>query len=356
MKILIDIGHPAHVHYFRNFIELMTQKGHEFHIISRDKEVTFDLLRKYNISSISRGKGGKGVLGKILYIIQADFKLIREGLRFKPDILLSFASTYAAHASFILGKPHIAFDDTEHSKFEIFLYRPFTKIILNPYCFNKDFGQKQIRFNGFMELCYLHPKYFTPDSNILCSLGLLETDAFILIRFVSWSAGHDLGLAGFPSETKIKLVRTLSEHIRVFISSEIELPEELELYKLPVAPEKLHDVLFYSSLYIGEGATTASECVMLGTPAIYVNPLSAGTLEEQEKLGLLFSFRNTEGVLEKALELLEILDLKAEFHKRRDVMIAKSIDVTSFMVWFVENYPESVKVMRETPEYQERFR
>ena len=30
MKILIDMNHPAHVHYFRNFIKLMEAKGHEF--------------------------------------------------------------------------------------------------------------------------------------------------------------------------------------------------------------------------------------------------------------------------------------------------------------------------------------
>jgi uncharacterized protein len=356
MKILIDIGHPAHVHYFRNFIEQMSKGGHEFHVTSRDKEVTFDLLRKYNIPFTSRGKGGNGFLGKILYIIRADLKLIRVGLRFKPDILMSFASTYAAHASFFLGKPHIAFDDTEHSKYEIFLYRPFTKVILNPQSFKKDFGKKQIRFRGFMELCYLHPKYFLPDHDVLLQLNLKETESFILLRFVSWTAGHDHGEAGFSAESKLSLVRKLSENVKVFISSEIRLPDELERYRLPVSPEKLHDVLFYSTLYIGEGATTASESAMLGTPAIYVNSLSAGTLEEQERLGLLFSFRNPEGVLEKALELLKMPDLKTEFHKRRDAMLAETIDVTAFMVWFIENYPGSVKIMKENPEYQERFK
>jgi len=356
MKILIDIGHPAHVHYFRNFIEQMSKDGHEFHITSRDKEVTFDLLRKYNIPFTSRGKGGNGFLGKILYIIRADLKLIREGLRFKPDLLMSFASTYAAHASFVLGRPHIAFDDTEHSKYEIFLYRPFTKIILNPQCFKKDFGKKQIRFRGFMELCYLHPKYFRPDGNILLKLKLNESEPFILLRFVSWTAGHDAGESGFSAESKLSLVKKLSEHLKVFISSETKLPEELEQYRLLVSPEKLHDVLFYSTLYIGEGATTASESAMLGTPAIYVNSLSAGTLEEQERLGLLFSFRNPDGVIEKALELLKIPKLKAEFRKRRDAMLTETIDVTAFMVWFIENYPRSVKIMKENPDYQERFK
>jgi predicted glycosyltransferase len=85
MKILIDIGHPAHVHYFRNFIGEMTKNGHSFQIISRDKEVTFDLLQKYGIPFISRGKGGKGLIGKIIYMLRADLKLILIGMKFKPD-------------------------------------------------------------------------------------------------------------------------------------------------------------------------------------------------------------------------------------------------------------------------------
>lgn len=356
MKILIDIGHPAHVHYFRNFIGLMTRKGHEIHVTSRDKEVTFDLLRKYNIPFTGRGKGGRGLIGKILYILKADLMLVLIGMRFRPDLLLSFASTYAAHASFILRKPHIAFDDTEHSKYEIFLYKPFTDVILNPYCFKLDFGKKQIKFKGFMELCYLHPAYFKPDPSVLSALNIKENEHYIILRFVSWNAGHDIGEEGFSSEIKIKLVKELSEKIRVFISSEIKLPSELLPFRLPVAPEKLHDVLYYSDLYIGEGATTASECAMMGTPAIYVNSLSAGTLEEQERLGLLFGFRNPDGVLEKALELIRIPDLKAVFRKRRDAMLSNSLDLTGFIFWFVENYPESVALMKENPEYQENFR
>jgi hypothetical protein len=310
----------------------------------------------YNIPYTSRGKGGKGIFGKILNIILADLKLIRIGLRFKPDVLLSFASTYAAHAAFVLNKPHITFDDTEHSKLEIFMYRSFTKVILNPHSFKKDFGKKQIRFKGFMELCYLHPKYFSPDNNVLIQLKLSESEPFVLLRFVSWTASHDAGEAGFSSETKLKLVKELSGHNNVFISSENKLPEELEKFRLPVSPEKLHDILYYSALYIGEGATTASECAMLGTPAIYVNSLSAGTLEEQERQGLLYGFRNSEGVLEKALEILNTPEFKARNRNRRDNMLKQTIDVTAFIVWFVENYPASVKIMEENPEYQERFR
>ena len=36
-------------------------------------------------------------------------------------------------------------------------------------------------------------------------------------------------------------------------------------------------------------------------------------------------------------------------------MLKEKIDVTAFMVWFIENYPESAKIMKENPDYQLRF-
>ena len=59
MKIFIDIGHPAHVHYFRNFIKIMEKNGHHFLILARDKEITQELLNHYKIPYVSRGKGAK---------------------------------------------------------------------------------------------------------------------------------------------------------------------------------------------------------------------------------------------------------------------------------------------------------
>ena len=99
----------------------------------------------------------------------------------------------------------------------------------------------------------------------------------------------------------------------------------------------------------------ASECAMLGTPAIYVNSLDAGTLQEQEKLGLLFQFRDSKGVYEKAVELLSYPELKKEFQSRRLKMLEDKIDPISFMVWFIENYPSSFNIMKEDNDYQNQF-
>ena len=66
MKILIDIGHPAHVHYFRNFIKIMEDRGHEFLIIAKNRSVTFNLLDSYNIKFIKRRNYPKSLIGKLI--------------------------------------------------------------------------------------------------------------------------------------------------------------------------------------------------------------------------------------------------------------------------------------------------
>ena len=356
MKILIDIGHPAHVHYFKNFIKIMENKGHQFLIIARNKEIAHYLLKKYDILFFDRGKGQNNLIDKAIYYFKAIYLIYFKAIKFVPDIIMSFGSPYAAIVSKLIGKPHIVFNDTEHAKLSHFLTDPFSKWILTPSCYTKSLGEKQIRFNGYMELCYLHPNYFTPDPSIVDLLGVKKDEKYVIMRFVSWEASHDIGHSGLSLKMKKKAVKELSRYTRVFISSEGELPEDLKQYQIKIPPEKMHDSLAFTTLFVGEGATMASECAVLGTPAIYVNSLTAGTLEEQEKYGLIYGFRNSEGVLGNAIEFLNTPNLKQKWQKRRKKMLEDKIDVTAFMVWFVENYPKSFEIMKTNQEYQNRFK
>jgi predicted glycosyltransferase len=356
MRIFIDIGHPAHVHYFRNIIKLMQEKGHEFCITARDKEVTFTLLKKYKIPFSPRGKGGRGIFGKFFYLLKGDRIVYSIAKKFNPDILLSFASPYAAHAAFLLCKPHIALDDTEVARFGQLFYLPLTHTKLNPSSFKKTFNKNQIRFDSFMELCSLHPRYFTPDINVLDELNIDKSKAFILLRFVSWDANHDMGQTGFSFEDKKSLIAALGKNYNILISSEKELPADFERFAIKISPEKIHHVMAFATLFIGEGATMASECAMLGIPAIYVNSITAGTLEEQEKYGLLFGFRNSTGVIDKAVELLKTNNLREEFQSRRLKLLSDKIDPTAFLFWFLENYPDSQETMMNNPDFQYNFR
>jgi len=111
----------------------------------------------------------------------------------------------------------------------------------------------------------------------------------------------------------------------------------------------------------GESATMASECAVLGTPSIYLDDVGRGyTDEEERKYNLVFNYSESDSdqklSIKKGVEILQDKNLKPIWKKRRQKMLADKIDITAFMVWFVENYPKSKKIMKENPDFQYRFK
>lgn len=342
MRIVVDINHPANVHYFKNFIWEMQKKGHDILITASEKEISYNLLDKYGFSYVKIGTYGTSILEKLVKIPILDLKMYQAVKKFKPDLFLGFGSIRAAHVAKLLGNPCIALDDTEHARWEHLLYVPFTDVILTPACFRKDFGKKQIRYNGYSELQYLHPNWFKPDPSVLAEFGCKEGDPFIIIRFVSWDASHDIGQHGITD--KIGLVRALEKYGRVLITSEGVLPKELRPNQIRVSIEKIHDLLFYSALYFGEGATMASEAAILGTPSIFVSSL-AGTMgnfiDLEKNYDLIYSYSDCHAALKKAREILQNPQSKEDWKYKRERLLNDKIDVTAYVISFIENYPSS---------------
>jgi len=359
LKILIDIGHPAHVHLFRCFAQEMQLNGHQVLFTCRDKEFEIYLLTQFGFSFKSFGKKYKSGIGKLWGLIEFDIKELVAGLKFRPDIFVSHGSMYAAHAAFFLNKPHISLEDTFNFE-QVRLYKPFTKAILTSDYEHPLKSEKVIRYAGYHELAYLHPKRFTPDKSVLMELGVGENEKYVIIRFVSWNASHDYGHKGISYENKIKAVDAFSRHAKVFISSENELPEELKKYQFKIAPERMHDAIAFSYLVFGESSTMAEEAAMLGVPSIYLNNKSTYYTQHLEKdYGLVFNFTESNSdqllAIQKGVELLQQPGIKEQWQQKREKMLVEKIDVTSFLVWFVENYPVSVNIIRENPEYQQNF-
>lgn len=361
MKILIDINHPAHVHYFRNFYNHMVDRGHKIRITAKHKDISIELLDNFGIPYFCTGKNKTRLINKFISVIKSDYLILKESLLFKPDIYLSFFSLSSAHIGTLLNKPVIGFADTEHANLSILTTKPFTDVILTPFCFKKDLGKKQLRFDGYMELCYLHPNYFIPDPSVLDLLKLGKDDKYVIMRFVSWSASHDIGHSGLSQNMKRRAVKELSKYAKIFISSEAKLPLDLKKYQIKIPADRIHDALYYATLFYGESATMASECAVLGTPAIFLNNNRLGYLNaEEKKYNLVFNFSETKNdqieSIEKGIELLKKRDIKKEWQGKSNNMISDKIDVTKFMMWFVENYPDSKRIMMECPDYQYNFR
>lgn len=122
----------------------------------------------------------------------------------------------------------------------------------------------------------------------------------------------------------------------------------------------MHDVLAGASLFFGESATMASESAVLRTPAIFLDKIGRGYTDEEDEFGLLFNFKSSlehqQMAIEKGIKLLCDPVLESEIKKNHVKFMANKIDVTSFMIWFIENYPSSLKIMKENPDYQYNFK
>jgi len=343
MKILVDIGHPAHVHLFKNMIWDLESNGNEVLITVRDKEITRNLLDAYGFEYKCNATHHKTMVGKMINMFGRTLKLYRVAKKFNPDVMVGVLDLHVAHVGKLIKKPSIIFTDTEHASLQNALTFPFATVICTPSCFKKDLGPKQIRYNGYHELAYLHPNYFTPDPSVLDELELKEGERFIIMRFVAWDASHDVGQKGISMEMRRRFVSELKKYGRVLITSESELPAEFEPYRIKVALEKMHDLLYYATLLVGESATMASECAVLGTPAIFIDFTGRGYTDEEEyKYGLIFNFSSDEEsydeIIKKSLELVTQDDLKVEWEKKKDRLLNENIDVTKFMIETIERY------------------
>lgn len=342
MKIMIGILHPKQVHSWKNVIKNLENDGHEVKIAAMEKDITLNLLDAYSFKYEIIGKNYKGLIKKACGMLRTDIKTLKIAKKFKPDILAG-GGPYLAHVSKLIGKPCITFSDTEHAKLTSWLTFPFSDVICTPSCFKKNINpKKHVTFNGYISLAYLHPNYFKPDPSVLDDLGLSKDDKFIIMRLVSWKSSHDIGDKGFTNKKDI--LRSLEQYGRVLITSEAKLPPELEKYKITVPPEKIHHILYFADLYIGESAPMATESAILGTPAIFVSTSRRGYTDELEsRYGLVYTFSEPKtmqkNALEKAFELLGNENIKKEWREKRKKLLNEKIDVTKFMTDFIENYP-----------------
>lgn len=333
-EILFDLGHPAHVHVFRNVIRLLQRHGVSVHVTARPKEVTLQLLDAYRIPYEVVG-GHYAPVGRKAFHTFARVRSIARLIRNKRvAVAMGVHNPYVALAGALASARTAVLIDSEPVRYDRLLTYPFATYLMTPRGFRNSLGRKQVRFDGFKELAYLHPNHYTPDPRIRDSLELDSSEPFFVVRFVAWSAEHDIGQSGFTLSQKRRLVTLLRNHGRLFISSESRLPLEFAPYKLSLPPERIHDVLAEANLVISESQTMTTEAAILGTPVVQTNSL-VGTMsnfaELQERYGLVFAERDPNRALELAEQLAGDSELKRRARLGRDRLLQDKIDVALYL-------------------------
>ena len=365
MNILFVSGHPAQVHNFRNVRAELVKAGHEVFWLTTPKDIATNLLDIYQIPYQTLRKPNKGIISKAWTLIRNVVWEIRFLRKNKIDIAITRTCPYTTIAAKICRIKHITTNDTEHAAHKMKKFSDQVDAVVLPQCFDFELRSDELRFPGNIELFYIHPNRFAPTP--ICNLLQIEPDTrFAIVRFVKWDAWHDTELVGgFTLDQKRELVTRLQRHMRVFISSETELPTDLEPYRIQIPIERMHDVQAAASLFVGESATMASESVVLGTPAIYIDEVGRGYTDEEAREQLLWMYRpvpsceqlkdnephwisgGVKECIEKAEEIASSSFDTNEYTQRYKRWIANKIDCTAFLTWFIENYPASAKETRE---------
>lgn len=332
LRVLIDIAHPAHVHFYRHLIDQLASEGHETRVLAREKEVTTDLLDCFGIEYRSVSHVKQGRIRQASELVSRVTALVRAGRSFGADMVLS-RNPSGVQAAKVLGIPGV-FDTDDGPAVGIHwkAAAPFADIITTPECL-PYLGPKQRTYRGYKALAYLHPDHFTPDPTVLDELGVAPGEPYFIVRLVALNASHDRQITGLSAAHRDRIIKALRQRGRVFLSMEGHLPPGLDELRLPIAPHRLHDALAFARLCIGDSQTMTAEAALLGTPALYLSAFHRRVpylveLEARHQLIESFPPPAALDLIDRCEELADDDDAPRRWAERRAEMLEDKVDVS----------------------------
>ncbi len=365
MKVLFIVYHPVDPYIVFETAKQIEKKGGKVFFFVVEKEgIIKTIVDANNFENVVIGKSKESFIGKVLSTFKIVLGINRTIKKFKPDLIFSTAAPFSSMACKFNKIPLVCWEDTETATFNYKYSQKRINSLLLVDSFYIELPSKNIiKFNGYKELAYLHPNVFKPDVSIIENLGLKESDKIVLMRFSALTAMHDIGLNSEVLTNDDKILNFIEKlenkyGAKVFISvTERDLDDRFNKYKLDIKPTNYTQFLAFCTLYIGEGTTTASEAGVLGVPWINIQKTKRGYLIDQEdnyELG--FRIENIDVAMQKAEDLLKNDNIKSDWELKRKKLIRDKIDVSAFFTWFIQEYPESHKIMKENPNFQNKFK
>jgi predicted glycosyltransferase len=335
-NILIDVGHPAHVHLFKNFLIYLKKTGnYNISVTSRNKDIVASLLKHLNVEFISLSTPKKGFVGIISEIFSRFFFVRKLIKKHKFDLVFTSTEVSAIFGMHRIPNYFFAEDDDDLMKIYTSLIYFFTTNIVNPTCLRfSKWKNKRLLHNSYHELAYLHPDNFTADIEVLKKYNL-EPYKFIIARHSALDAHHDKGAKGLQG----KLWNDIEDIIKDY--PQIITKENSKSHQID--PWDMHHVLAFAKLVISDSQTMTAEAAVLGIPSIRYNSFVGriSYLEELEhKYDLTYGFlpdKDENKLLSTLKEMLTQSDLKKVWKEKKDKMLKDKIDLNQWMIELFEN-------------------
>ncbi len=360
--VLFYMGHPAHYHLFSQLADLLNQRGYKVVFAVREKDIILDLVKDstYTIRLTSRRRRNNK-LSILWELICRALTFVRLNSQFRPELLVG-SDVVLVQVGRLLRKPVIFLneDDAHIVPLVAKLGFRYASVVLSPIsCDLGNYGDHKVGYAGYQKMSYLHPRCFRPDAGRL-TFRQHKSEGYFLIRLVELSAHHDSAANGITDDVLRSIIKSLTTHGRVFLSCERKIPLDLQKFALRLDPRDIHHAISFAEIFISDSQSMTVEAAILGTPSIRFSDFAGriGVLEELEhRYGLTYGIKTSdpERLMQKIDHLLQMESPKLEWRKRRDRMLSEKIDVTQFLVWFVENYPDSHAIMKTQPDYQWNF-
>lgn len=338
MKIIIGISHFPHWNFFKNAAILLNKKYDiKFFIFPRGNLMKIVENENKKIPYFYIGYQGETLYSKILEYLKLDFKLFLY-LRKNPyDLSVGVGDLGLAHVSKILSKPYINFVD-DIDTVDLMAHLPFSKKTFIPSSIEIK-GRNIYKYNGFKELAYLHPNYFSPDKVVLDEYKI-ENLNYIFMRIVETSTINYRHLNNI-TEDLIKVIRELTHGgFKIVLSLENKgLKDMLKNYCIileePVSD--IHSLMYYADLTISTGDSMARESCLLGTPAIYLGRRDMPVHQPLIDKGCFFKIDNISDVTFCAKEIIE-KDIKSKTRKKINNAITNEwTDTTQVIIDAIES-------------------
>lgn len=333
MRVLFDIVHPADVLFFYNTIKTLEAQGDDYIIVSRHKDVTCELLDKFDLKHRPITKAGSGIIQLGGELIKRNLVILKIAKQFKPNVMIGFGGVAISHVGKLLRIPAISYYDTDTAKLQNAISFPFISHLYVPDVYaGKTPKGRTSRFKGLKELSYFHPDAFKVDEEKALKNGWSKSEDNFFIRAVMWRASHDAGKSGWSDATFMALIDKLSKLGKVHISSERPLPASLEGLRYRGEKTEVHHLMAKCKLYVGESLTMAQEAAFLGTQAIYGGHDVPGTTQSVIEAGLVSMPQNKSD--EALFDLVEniLQNDKGQFNENYSVYMSKHPPLTQHII------------------------
>lgn len=364
MKYLFFFVHPSKFHVFRHTINYLKKKGHHVDIVITKKDVLEELVENEGWEYTNIFPKGRKIqhipsyLSAAINIFITILRLYKYVRNKKYDLFIT--DDLLVYIGKLKKVPSIVLIDDDLS-----VVKQFSLVLkMATYCLAPSitdlgcYNDKKIEFDGYKELAYLHPNHFFPDYNVIKSF-ISQGDRYFIIRLVLLKSYHDVGKKGLSNENLRYLINILEKYGGVYILSERELPKDLMKYQLNIKPNDIAHVLYFADMYIGDSQTMSSEAAILGVPTFRINDFTGkisvmNEKEEKYKLSKNYLSQQFSSMADDIADLLIKGDYKQQSRSQSLEMLKDKIDLSLFMIWLLENYPESLQDVNAV-DIQSRF-